>query len=323
MYGSRRARVRRPRMRRAHVVAVAAATVLVIAIYAIVAVSHRAGATDRADTTHGASLTPAADPTHPAASPSASPRRRARRPARRSTSSSTTPSSTTPTVSSYEGSLLLSETGAGLASWQSPSTCTGHGWTADGTVTTGSGGNVLLTTTGNKDSCAALASPAAYSSAVIQAEIYFPASPGNPGIVANWDAFWLTDAARWPEAGELDAVETEPPSGVNAVSWHSGTGTSKPSYNVSTADDGWSRGTPLPTSTGNLTPGWHTVDIVYTKGFFAVFYDGNLYTSFTNSNVTGDPLTIYLTTDVDPQSQNDDTSPVTIKVQYLKVWSYK
>jgi hypothetical protein len=316
MHGSRRAQVRQPGMRRSRLVAAAAVgPVLVLAIYAFATVSHRADTTRGTGLTPAADGTPSADPTH-RASPSASPRRRARPSAPRGTAS------TTSAVSSHEGSLLLSEAGADLASWQSPSTCTSHGWAADGTVTTGSGGNVLLTTTGHDDSCAALASPAAYSSAVIQAEIYFPACPGKPGLVANWDAFWLTDPARWPEAGELDAVETEPPDGVNAASWHSGNGSTE-SYTASTADEAWFHGTPLPTSTGNLTPGWHTVDIMYTKGFFAVYYDGSLYTSFTSSNVTGDPLNIYLTTDADPNSQNDDTSPVTIKVQYLKIWSYK
>jgi hypothetical protein len=319
MHGTRRAPRRRPGMSRGRLVAVAFAavgTVLVVAMSAFAAVSHRAGATDQADTTtHGTASSPTADPTH-GASPSASPRRRA--PARPK------PSSSTPAVTSYEGSLLVSENGAGLGSWASPSTCTGHGWAADGTVVTGSGGNLLLTTTGQASSCAALASPGTYSSAVIQAAIYFPACPGKPGSIANWTAFWLADAASWPEAGELDGVETQPPTGENAVSWHSGTANrGTPSYNVSTVNDGWFHGTPLATKTANLTPGWHTVDIVYTKGFMAVYYDGKLYTSFANGNVTGDPLTIYLTTDVDPHSENDATSPVTIKVQYLKIWAYK
>jgi hypothetical protein len=320
MHGTRRAQARRPEMRRGRLVAVAAAAaaaLLVVVLYAIGAMTHQASATDRADTSNGTALTPAADPAHGASS-SASPRSRPRASARPK------PASTTPAVTSYEGALQLSKTGAGLAAWASPSTCTGHNWAADGTVATGPGGNLLLTTTGHADSCAALASPGTVSSAVIQAEIYFPACPGKPGSIANWTAFWLADAASWPEAGELDAVETQPPTGVNAASWHSGAAVrGTPTYNVSTVNDGWFHGTPLPTSTANLTPGWHTVDIVYTKGFFAVYYDLKLYAHFASSNVTGDPLTIYLTTDVDPHSDNDATTPVTIKVQYLKIWAYK
>ena len=42
------------------------------------------------------------------------------------------------------------------------------------------------------------------------------------------------------------------------------------------------------------------VDIVYTKGFFAVYYDGKQFTSLSSDDVTGDPLNIYLTTSVTP-----------------------
>jgi hypothetical protein len=210
---------------------------------------------------------------------------------------------------------VLNDTGADLASWQSPSTCTQKNYTADGAVTTDSAGDILLTTTGSENSCVALASPAAYSSVVIEAEIDLPALPGRSDTVANWDSFWLTDAATWPDDGELDAVETWD-NGVNAVSWHSGSGTSRASYNVSTDTE------TLPAEGANLTPGWHTVDVVYAKGFFAVYYDGSLYTSFTSSNVTGDPLTIYFTTDVYPHA-NADSTPASFKMRYLRIWSYK
>ena len=36
----------------------------------------------------------------------------------------------------------------------------------------------------------------------------------------------------------------------------------------------------------NLTPGWHVVGIVYTKGFFAVYYEGHQYTRYTSAKVT-------------------------------------
>jgi len=281
MHGSARARARRAKASRGRVVAAATAAIgaaLVAAIFAVAAITHRADAS--------------APPGNPA--------------------------STTPMAEgSHAGSLVLNDTGADLASWRSSSTCTSNGYSADGAVTTGSGGDVLLTTTGQDDSCAALASPRAYSSAVIEAEIDLPPYPGRSDTLANWDAFWLTNPPRWPEDGELDAVETEPPSGVNGVSWHSGTGAGTASYNVST------RARTLPVDGANLTPGWHIVDVVYTKGYFAVYYDGSLYTSFTSSNVTGDPLTIYFTTDVYPQAQNADSNPATLTVRYLKIWAYR
>ena len=175
----------------------------------------------------------------------------------------------------------------------------------------------------------ALVSPATYSSAVIEADIDFPALPGSSDTIANWTSFWLTDGANWPQDGELDAVEAEPVTGVNATAWHSGTNGNE--FSAST-DDFFS--TKLPKNTGNLTPGWHTVDIVYSQGFMAVYYDGQEWTSYQSSNVTGDPLNIYITTSVTADNsqvdgtiggspKNSDSSPATVAVKYLKVWSFK
>jgi hypothetical protein len=90
----------------------------------------------------------------------------------------------------------------------------------------------------------------------------------------------------------------------------------------------------LPVEGADLTPGWHTVDIVYTKGFFAVYYDGHEYTSYTSSNVTGAPLSLYFTMVNTPATSaieaqigsapiNSDSSPATYTLRYLKVWSLK
>ena len=47
--------------------------------------------------------------------------------------------------------------------------------------------------------------------------------------------------------------------------------------------DGFAQDGTLPVDGPNLTPGWHVVDVVYTKGFFAVYYDGKEYTSLSSS----------------------------------------
>ena len=231
---------------------------------------------------------------------------------------------------SHAGSLLLSDPGSRLVSWNRTSqTCPEQPYpVTDGAVGTDAGGDATLTVNG-PGSCTALVSPDSYSSAVIEAEVDFPALPGHPGTIANWTALWLTDDGAWPENGELDAVETEPVNGVNAVSWHSGT--SAAVFVAST--DGFFPAK-LPVSSPNLTPGWHTVDVVYTRGFFAVYYDGREYTSYTSDHVTGDPLNIYVTTTVTPdvsgaQRQvggppvNSDSSPATFAVKYLRIWSYR
>jgi hypothetical protein len=234
--------------------------------------------------------------------------------------------------SSYAGGVMLNATGATLASWnQTSSFCSGQSWeVGDGTVSTDSSGDAVLATTGKAGSCVGLISPGAYSSAVIEAYIYFPPLPGKPDTIADWTSVWLTDQATWPVDGELDAVEAEPVTGVNATAWHGGT-TDSPLW-MST--DGFAPDGTLPKNGPNLTPGWHVVDIVYTKGFFAVYYDGRQFTSLSSDVVTGSPLNILITTSVTPDiSQveqtiggpplNSDSSPVGMAVKYVKIWSYK
>jgi hypothetical protein len=231
----------------------------------------------------------------------------------------------------YAGTLELSEDGSQLTSWNVTSSfCTEQSWgVPDGQVGTDANGDATISTTGVTGSCAALISPQSYSSGVIEAEIDFPALPGSPGTIANWTSFWLTNGAAWPQDGELDAVEAEPVTGVNAVAWHSGSNGSE--FSAST-DDFFP--TQLPKDGPNLTPGWHTVDVVYSQGFMAVYYDGQEYTSYTSDNVTGAPLNIYITTSVtadissvDQQlggpPRNSDSQPATVAVKYLKVWSFR
>jgi hypothetical protein len=232
----------------------------------------------------------------------------------------------------YAGSVALNATGSQLTSWNQTSTfCTGQSWEVpDGKVSTDSSGDAVLATTGGPGSCVGLVSPGSYSSAVIEAYIYFPPLPGKPNTIADWTSLWLTDQATWPVDGELDAVEAEPVTGVNATAWHGGT-VSSPQW-MST--DGFAPDGTLPTDGPNLTPGWHVVDIVYTKGYFAVYYDGREFTSLSSSVVTGSPLNILITTSVTPDiSQveqtiggpplNSDSSPVGMAVKYVKIWSFK
>jgi hypothetical protein len=228
----------------------------------------------------------------------------------------------------YAGSLVLNAAGSQLTAWnQTSSYCSQTpGFTGDGTVGTDSSGNAALSTTGAPGSCVGLISPGSYASDVIEANVYFPALPGQPGTIANWTAFWMTDGATWPTDGEIDATEAEPVTGVNAVSWHSGT----ESQQFVASTDGLAD-TKLPVDGPQLTPGWHTVDIAYTKGFFAVYYDGQLFTSYTSDNVTGSPLNIYFDMGVATSSMeqqiggpplNSDSSPATLAVKYVRVWSY-
>ena len=80
-------------------------------------------------------------------------------------------------------------------------------------MSTDSSDDAVLKVDGSDGSCVGLISPGAYSSAVIEADIDFPALPGNSDTIADWTSFWLTNGAAWPEDGELDAVEAEPVDG--------------------------------------------------------------------------------------------------------------
>jgi len=230
----------------------------------------------------------------------------------------------------YAGSLLLNDKGSQLASWDATSSyCpTTPGYIANGTVGTDPSGAVTLTTNSTPGSCAALISPGAYSSDVIEAEVDFPAMPGST-TMANWTGLWLTDGPAWPTDGELDVAEVEPVNGVNAVTWHSGT-----SASLFSASTSGLVGDELPVEGPDLSPGWHTVDVVYTAGFFAVYYDGQEYTSYTSSNVTGDALNIYFTmvntADTSDMADriggppvNSTNAPTTFAVKYVRVWSYQ
>ncbi|HEY0933005.1 MAG TPA: glycoside hydrolase family 16 protein [Trebonia sp.] len=235
------------------------------------------------------------------------------------------------TAAEHAGSLLLNASGATLKTWNATSSYCPQstGYLGDGKVATDSSGAVTLTTTRSVGSCAALISPDAYASVVLESYFYLPPLPGKPGTLANWDGIWMTDGAAWPEDGELDAVEVEPLNGQNAVNWHSGT--SAALFSISTS--GFVARL-LPKKGPNLTSGWHTVDAVYTKGYFAVYYDGRLFTSYTSANVTGSPLNLYVTTSVTPDNSavrselggppsNSDTSSPVFAVRYLRAWSYR
>lgn len=236
----------------------------------------------------------------------------------------------------HAGSLVTNATGSKLAAWnQTAASCTeansGNDWEVpNGKVAVNSSGDVTLTTNGTPGSCVSLVSPNTVSSGVVEADIYFPALPGKPNTIANWTSLWMTNEANWPTDGEIDAVESEPATGVNAVAYHWG----NPGSPQEVSTDGFAPDGNLPIDGPNLKPGWHVVDIVYTKGYFAVYYDGKLFTSGSNSVITGAPINVLISSSVTPNTQevqqdlgaapvNSDSSPATIIVKYVKIWSYK
>jgi len=231
----------------------------------------------------------------------------------------------------YAGSLVLNDAGSTLKSWNETSSyCKNSSpdYIGDGKVAT-SGTSVTLTTKGEAGSCVGLISPKTYSSVVLEADVYLPPLPSNPSVIANWTGFWLTNVAKWPEAGEFDSLEVEPVNATNAVTWHSGTTSSE-----FTASTSGFFANELPIEAANVRPGWNTVDVVYTKGFLTVYYNGKQYTKYTNSHVTGSALNVYFTMTDTPDTPavvsqigntpvNSDPLPATMAVKYLRIWSYK
>jgi hypothetical protein len=234
--------------------------------------------------------------------------------------------------SQYAGAVQLNATGSQLATWNQTRTfCSHDHWTvANGSVYTDSRNEAVLTTNGQTGSCVALVSPQSFSAAVIEVYAYFPPLPGRPGTIADWTSLWLTSQANWPTEGELDAVEAEPVTGVNAAAWHWGSVGAEQSEST----DGLTQQGTLPRDGANLTPGWHVVDIAYAQGFFAVYYDGRLFTSLASGVVTGAPLNLLITSSVTPDTseieqqiggppQNSDSQPAGLAVKYVKVWSFR
>jgi hypothetical protein len=232
----------------------------------------------------------------------------------------------------HAGAVLLNATGQQLRAWnQTQSFCTEDDWEVpDGSVYTDPSNDAVVATTGNEGSCAGLISPQAYSSAVTEAYVYFPPLPGHANTIADWSSVWLTDQHDWPAGGELDAVEAEPATGVNATAYHWGSSGAEQSMST----DGFAADGTLPQNGPNLTPGWHVVDIVYRPGFFAVYYDAKLFTSLTSDAVTGAALNLLITTSVTPDNGeveqriggapvNSDTQPAGMAVKYVKIWKYR
>jgi hypothetical protein len=232
----------------------------------------------------------------------------------------------------YAGPVVLNATGSQLLSWNQTATyCRGQSWqVANGSVYGDGSADAVLATNGEPGSCVALISPQTYASAVIEAYVYFPPLPGHAQTIADWSSVWLTDQAAWPTDGELDAVEAEPVTGVNAVAWHWGW----PGGEQSVSTDGLAAQGTLPRNGPNLTPGWHVIDIAYTQGFFAVYYDARLFTSLQSGAITGAPLNLLITSGVTPDigaveqiiggpPVNSDSQPAGLAVKYVKVWSFR
>jgi beta-glucanase (GH16 family) len=138
----------------------------------------------------------------------------------------------------------------------------------------------------------------------IEARVWLPAVPGNPGEVANWPAVW-TDGQNWPEDGEIDIAEGI--DGVVCAHFHD-------TANPQGISPGSGTGCPSVTYAG----GWHTFAADWEPGSVTYYYDGVDIGSVT-SGITSAPMFIVLENAARGGSPN---TPATMKVAYVRVWQH-
>jgi hypothetical protein len=198
---------------------------------------------------------------------------------------------------SQVGKLLVNDTGDNLARWPRQQRGTGGTMTHSNSV-------LELSTSGANNNGYSIISPNTYRSGIFEARLYFPGA--RNGKIADWPAFWLSSAwsgaVSWPDGGEMDLAEGL--SGDLTVTYHYG-----------------DNGTPEFTSPFPVTsaPGWYVVTGVWTKGRWAVYYNGKLVKTISGV-VVNDPMNIILTA-FEGNYGNQPGQPSTLKVSYVRVWS--
>ena len=137
----------------------------------------------------------------------------------------------------------------------------------------------------------------------IEARVWLPSVPGNPGEAADWPGVWL-DGQNWPEDGEIDIAE--------------GLGGRVCAHFHGPADPqgiGAGNGTGCPG--GTYTDGWHTFAANWEPGIITYYYDGVDIGSVT-SGVTSAPMFVVL----DYAAGHPFQAPATMKINYVRVWQH-
>jgi beta-glucanase (GH16 family) len=137
----------------------------------------------------------------------------------------------------------------------------------------------------------------------IQARVWLPAVPGNPGEVANWPGVWA-DGQDWPQDGEIDIAE-----GIGGqVCAH---------FHDAGSPQGIGAGGGSGCPGGTYAGGWHTFAADWEPGIITYYYDGVDIGSVT-SGVTSAPMFLVL----DYAVQSPAYAPATMKVAYVRVWQH-
>jgi beta-glucanase (GH16 family) len=137
----------------------------------------------------------------------------------------------------------------------------------------------------------------------IEARVWLPGVPGNPGDVANWPSVW-TDGQNWPQDGEIDVAE-----GLHGLVCSHFHGPDDPGGLAAGGGNGCAG--------GNYTNGWHTFAADWEPGKITYYYDGTDIGSVT-SGITSAPQFIVL----DYAAGGGPSAPAAMKVDYVRVWQH-
>lgn len=157
--------------------------------------------------------------------------------------------------------------------------------------------------------------------AVIESKVWLPSN--SSGQLINWASFWTDGVGMpWPQAGELDAIETQ--YGVNYSSVHYGTNNTT----MSTTPSGWGAlPAPVNNAANDAVAGWNTVDMEFLPNWAGanVYINGNLYASFPASAIPHYPA--YVNWGIsgpnlgDPNHASWPSGPGYEEIQSLKVFT--
>ena len=132
----------------------------------------------------------------------------------------------------------------------------------------------------------------------MQARIRLPGS----GSIADWPAFWAHGFSSDETDGEIDVLEGI---GGDAVAHFAN-----------------SEGAEGPvTGSGSFTGGWHIFGADWEPGSVTYYYDGTNIGSFT-SGITGEPMYLVLDLAVSSTISPPISVPVTMLVDYVRVWQH-
>jgi beta-glucanase (GH16 family) len=124
--------------------------------------------------------------------------------------------------------------------------------------------------------------------------------PGTNSII-DWPAFWELGKLYDVSAGEIDILESL--EGEACATFHNSI--ASPSY----------------CSTGSYAGGWHTFAADWEPGYINFYFDGTNVLSV-NSGITSSPMYLVLDLALSSKITSPDTTPATMKIDYVRVWQH-